>query len=448
MTHHHVEMLENLKKISTALHSTHDSKIFGKIIKIQGLSLKSTRPTSKIKIGDTCLVKTDQEILKGEVQALDDQSVTFMLSSSLQGISLGHLVEFQSTPLSIYPCERWLGRVIDAYGNPKDNKGDLLKGDKETHLRSFPINVTERDKITQPLDLGVKSLNTFTTVGLGQRLGVFSGSGVGKSVLISMIAKYSSADINIIGLVGERGREVKEFIEDTLGESGLKKSILVVETSDSPPLARKHAAYTTLALSEYFRDQGKKVLCVIDSVTRFAMALREIGLSCGEPPTTKGYPPSIFSELPLLLERAGPGKTGTNSSITGIFSILVDGDDHNEPIADAARGILDGHIVLERKIAERSQYPAVNVLKSISRLAPICQTTDQKKITQKARMILSTYYDMEDLIRLGAYQEGANPDVDLAISLYPRFFDFFSQLPEEHYSLDESFDLLKSIVDE
>jgi flagellum-specific ATP synthase len=293
-------------------------------------------------------------------------------------------------------------------------------------------------------------MNVFTTCCRGQRLGVFAGSGVGKSVLLSMLAKQADCDAVVVGLIGERGREVREFIEETLGEEGLKRAIVVVATSDEPALKRRQAAYMTLAVAEYLRDQDMEVLCLMDSVTRFAMAQREIGLAAGEPPTTKGYTPTVFTELPKLLERAGPGPVrpdGTTAGpITGLFTVLVDGDDHNEPIADAVRGILDGHIVMERAIAERGRFPAINVLKSISRTMPGCHLPHERQIVTEARQALSAYANMEELIRIGAYRAGADPQVDRAILLNPALEAFLGQDKDEVTGLDESFERLQQIL--
>nr|WP_234397649.1 FliI/YscN family ATPase [Sneathiella glossodoripedis] len=275
-------------------------------------------------------------------------------------------------------------------------------------------------------------------------MGIFAGSGVGKSVLLSMLARYTEADVNIIGLIGERGREVQEFLEDDLGPEGLARSIVVVATSDEPALMRRQAAYLTLALAEYFRDLEKDVLCLMDSVTRFAMAQRDVGLSGGEPPTSKGYTPTVFSELPKLLERAGPGPG--KGTITGLFTVLVEGDDHNEPVADAVRGILDGHIVMERKIAERGRYPAINVLKSVSRTMPGCNSDEENQIISVAKQLLSTYEDMSELIRLGAYRKGTDQNVDAAIYYYPLLEQFMSQQKEECTSLDECYAQLAQIL--
>ena len=298
------------------------------------------------------------------------------------------------------------------------------------------------------MDLGLRAINTFLTCCRGQRMGIFAGSGVGKSVLMSMLARRAESQVAVIGLIGERGREAREFVEDVLGEEGLARSVVVLATSDESALARRQAAWTTLAVAEYFRDQGQDVLCLMDSVTRFAMAQREIGLAAGEPPTTRGYTPSVFAELPRLLERAGPGydnggKTGT---ITGLFSVLVEGDDMNEPVADAVRGVLDGHVVMSRDIAERGRFPAIDVLKTVSRAMPDCQTPEEQQITRQARRMLSSYADMEELIRIGAYQRGSDPELDQAIALNPELEAFLAQDKNEATSMEESFARLQGIL--
>jgi ATPase FliI/YscN family len=295
------------------------------------------------------------------------------------------------------------------------------------------------------LDLGVRSINAFLTCCRGQRMGIFAGSGVGKSTLMSMMARNSDADVNVIGLIGERGREAREFIEDTLGEEGLRRSVVVVATSDQASLLRRRAAHMTLAVAEYFRDQGADVLLMVDSVTRFAMAEREIGLAVGEPPASKGYTPSVFAELPSLLERAGPGAAG-QGSITGLFTVLVEGDDHSEPVADAVRGILDGHIVLDRSIAERGRFPPINVLKSVSRAMPACNTAPENAVVRRARRLLSVYEEMADLIRLGAYRQGTNPEIDEAIRLHPHLEAFLAQGRQDSGSLDEVYHGLEAIL--
>jgi len=298
------------------------------------------------------------------------------------------------------------------------------------------------------LDLGVRALNTFATLCLGQRMGIFAGSGVGKSTLMSMIARHTNADAIVIGLIGERGRELKEFIEDDLGEEGLARSVVVAATSDEPALVRRQAAYTAMTVAEQLRDQGLHVLLMMDSVTRFAMAQREIGLSAGEPPASKGYTPTVFAELPKLLERAGPGREGERGSITGLFTVLVEGDDHNEPVADAVRGILDGHIVLDRAIAERGRFPAINVLKSVSRTMPGCNSPAERELIRNARIPMATYEDMAELIRLGAYKMGTNAEVDRAVSLYPKLEAFLGQSKDDRTPLETGYAQLGAILAE
>jgi flagellum-specific ATP synthase len=329
-------------------------------------------------------------------------------------------------------------------GEPIDGQGPLPSGPAPYPFRNSPPPAHARMRVGAPLDLGVRALNTFLTVCRGQRMGIFSGSGVGKSVLLSMLARNVAADVSVIGLVGERGREVQEFLQDDLGPAGLARSVVVVSTSDEPALMRRQAAYLTLAIAEFFRDMNKDVLVLMDSVTRFAMAQREIGLSAGEPPTAKGYTPTVFTELPRLLERAGPGTE--QGTITGIFSVLVDGDDHNEPVADAVRGILDGHIVMERAIAERGRYPAINVLKSISRTMPRAADPAYLPAINRAKQVMATYSDMEELIRLGAYRPGSSPDVDEAITLHKPLEAFLSQGKEEATSMAEGYQRLEKIL--
>jgi flagellum-specific ATP synthase len=345
---------------------------------------------------------------------------------------------------AVRPSEAWLGRVVNALGEPIDGLGPLPPGPAPYAFRSSPPPAHARRRVGAPLDLGVRALNTFVTCCRGQRMGIFAGSGVGKSVLLSMMARNVAADVSVIGLVGERGREVQEFLQDDLGPAGLARSVVVVSTSDEPALMRRQAAYLTLAIAEFFRDLHKDVLVLMDSVTRFAMAQREIGLSAGEPPTAKGYTPTVFTELPRLLERAGPGTD--EGTITGIFTVLVDGDDHNEPVADAVRGILDGHIVMERAIAERGRYPAINILKSISRTMPRAADPEFVPVIARARQVMATYADMEELIRLGAYRAGSSPEVDEAIALHKPLEDFLGQAKEDCTSLPDGYRRLQGIL--
>jgi flagellum-specific ATP synthase len=362
----------------------------------------------------------------------------------LEGVRRGCKALVSSVPPGVRPSPGWLGRVVNAMGEPIDGKGPIPAGPVPYPFRNPPPPAHSRQRVGAPLDFGVRALNTFITCCRGQRMGVFAGSGVGKSVMLSMLARGSKADVSVIGLIGERGREVQEFLQEDLGEEGLARSVVVVSTSDEPALMRRQAAYLTLSIAEYFRDQAKDVLVLMDSVTRFAMAQREIGLSAGEPPTAKGYTPTVFTELPRLLERAGPGiDAGT---ITGIFTVLVDGDDHNEPIADAVRSILDGHIVMERSIAERGRYPAINVLKSVSRTMPRACDPDFLPVIRRARAIMATYADMEELIRLGAYRAGSSAEVDEAILLHKPLEAFLGQGKEETTSLTEGYMQLQQIL--
>ncbi len=349
----------------------------------------------------------------------------------------------------IAPSSAWLGRVIDAFGNPVDGGPPVANGSHPRLLRGVPPPAHTRVRVGERMETGIRAIDAFCALCQGQRMGIFAGSGVGKSVLMSQLAKGAAADVVVIGLIGERGREVKEFVEDTLGTEGLRRSVVVVATSDESSLKRRQAAYTTLAVAEHFRDQGLQVLCLFDSVTRFAMAQREIGLATGEPPTTKGYTPTVFAELPKLLERAGPGAPMGGDqigSITGLFTVLVDGGDHDEPVADAVRGILDGHLVLERAIAERGRFPALNILKSVSRLMPECHAPEEQILVRDAKRALAAYSDMEELIRLGAYRRGADPGTDRAIALAEPLEEFLSQGKQERTTFAETFQRLSGIM--
>lgn len=420
-------------------------KYFGKVSKISGLLVECVGLEKLMSIGSRCKVyPREGKPITCEVVGFEEGKALMMPFTPVEGVGVGSKVELADSESAIHPCDEWLGRVVNAFGEAIDDKGPLPQGLDSYGLKASPPPASKRKRVGGKIDLGVRVLNTFTSLCSGQRMGIFAGSGVGKSMSMSMIARYSNADINVIGLIGERGREVQEFIEEYLGEEGLKRSVVIVATSDESALMRKYAAYVTMAVSEYFRDRGKKVLCMMDSVTRFAMAQREIGLSAGEPPTSKGYTPTVFAELPRLLERAGPGIN--EGTITGLFSVLVDGGDHDEPVADAVRGILDGHIVLERKIAERGRYPAVNVLKSVSRMMPHCNTDEENKLVMRARTIMSTYEDMSEMIRLGAYRKGSDPQVDEAIKLNPQLEAFLSQSPRDYTSLESGYKMLADIL--
>jgi flagellum-specific ATP synthase len=349
--------------------------VLGTVTAVSGMLIECTGIERLLSVGSRCRVvgqkgiRGQQPAILAEVVGFREKTALLMPFDSLEGIGPGAKVILEESASACYPSDAWLGRVVNAMGEPVDGKGPLPKGAKPYNLRAHPPEAHERARVKGKLNVGVRAINTFLTCCRGQRMGIFSGSGVGKSILMSMLARNSQSDVNVIGLVGERSRELQEFLEDDLGEEGLKRSVIVVATSSEYALLRKQCAYLTMSIAEYFRDQGKDVLCLMDSITRFAMAQREIGLSAGEPPTSKGYTPTVFAELPKLLERAGPGKKG-QGTITGLFTVLVEGDDTNEPISDAVRGILDGHIVLDRAIAQRGRFPAINILKSVSRTCP------------------------------------------------------------------------------
>jgi len=422
----------------------------GRVEAVHGLSVEVADALGRLSVGARVTIDADDAPVPCEVVGFRDRRAICLPFGRLEGVRMGAAARFTCDPGRVRPSRAWLGRVVDAMGAPIDDKGPLAEGAAAYALRGAPPRSAQRARLGGKLDLGVRALNAFATCLEGQRMGIFAGSGVGKSVLMSMMARYTACDVAVIGLIGERGREVQEFIEDDLGADGLERAVVVVATSDEPALRRRQAAYLTLTLAEFFRDQGAQVLCLMDSVTRFAMAQREIGLSAGEPPTTKGYTPSVFAELPRLLERAGPGPRGNGGgrpgAVTGLFTVLVDGEDHDEPIADAVRGILDGHIVMERKIAERGRYPAINVLKSVSRTMPGCNSPEERAIVSRARTLMATYEDMAELIRIGAYQRGADPGVDEAIAHHAALEAFLSQAKDEPTDLAATYAGLARIV--
>src|SRR5271169_4182736 len=419
--------------------------IYGRVVGVRGLMVEIAGPIHAMSVGARIVIDTGgNRFIPCEVIGFSGNNAVVMPFAGLDGVRRGCRAVIANASSQVRPSDAWLGRVLNAIGEPIDGKGPLPQGASPMPFRNTPPAAHSRKRVGAPLDLGVRALNTFLTCCRGQRLGIFSGSGVGKSVLLSMLACNVDADITVIGLVGERGREVQEFLQDDLGDAGLARSVVVVATSDEPALMRRQAAYLTLAIAEYFRDEGQDVLVLMDSVTRFAMAQREIGLSAGEPPTAKGYTPTVVTELPRLLERAGPGtEAGT---ITGIFSVLVDGDDHNAPVADAVRGILDGHIVMERAIAERGRYPAINILKSISRTMPRAADPAYLPAINRARQVMATYADMEELIRLGAYRAGSSADVDEAIALHKPLEEFLGQLKEDATTMAQGYQLLEQIL--
>jgi flagellum-specific ATP synthase len=419
--------------------------MYGRVVGVRGLMVEIAGPIHAMSVGARIVIDTGgNRFIPAEVIGFSGSNAVVMPFGGLEGVRRGCRAVIATAASQVRPSPAWLGRVINAMGEPIDGKGPLVQGPSPMPYRNSPPPAHSRKRVGAPLDLGVRALNTFLTCCRGQRLGIFAGSGVGKSVLLSMLARNVDADITVIGLIGERGREVQEFLQEDLGDEGLARSVVVVATSDEPALMRRQAAYLTLAIAEYFRDEDKDVLCLMDSVTRFAMAQREIGLSAGEPPTAKGYTPTVFTELPKLLERAGPG-TGIGT-ITGIFTVLVDGDDHNEPIADAVRGILDGHVVMQRSIAERGRFPAINILKSVSRTMPRSANPDYLPVIMRGRQVMATYADMEELIRLGAYRAGSSPEVDEAIRLHEPLEAFLRQTKDEKSSLDDGYRQLAHIL--
>ncbi|UWU91552.1 flagellar protein export ATPase FliI [Bradyrhizobium sp. CB1015] len=419
--------------------------IYGRVVGVRGLMVEVAGPIHAMSVGARLVIETGaNRTIPCEVIGFSGNNAVVMPFAGLEGVRRGCKAVIANAANQVRPSAAWLGRVVNALGEPIDGKGPLPQGSSPMPFRNTPPPAHSRKRVGSPLDLGVRAMNTFLTCCRGQRMGIFAGSGVGKSVLLSMLARNVDADVSVIGLIGERGREVQEFLQDDLGEEGLARSVVVVATSDEPALMRRQAAYLTLAVAEYFRDEDKDVLCLMDSVTRFAMAQREIGLSAGEPPTAKGYTPTVFTELPKLLERAGPGLG--EGAITAIFTVLVDGDDHNEPIADAVRGILDGHIVMQRSIAERGRYPAINILKSVSRTMPKSADPQFWPLIQKARQVMATYADMEELIRLGAYRAGSSPEVDEAIRLNEPLEAFLRQRKDEKASLAEGYRQLAQIL--
>jgi len=421
----------------------------GRIVAVKGLMVEASGPPQAMALGARAIVEAAEGYARLEIVGYRDGRALLMPFETVEGLRAGASLVFEGTSPMIAPSSAWLGRVIDAFGNPVDGGPPVPAGSHPRLLRGVPPPAHTRVRVGERMETGIRAIDAFCALCQGQRMGIFSGSGVGKSVLMSQLAKGAAADVVVIGLIGERGREVKEFVEDTLGSEGLRRSVVVVATSDESSLKRRQAAYTTLAVAEHFRDQGLQVLCLFDSVTRFAMAQREIGLATGEPPTTKGYTPTVFAELPKLLERAGPGApTGGDQigSITGLFTVLVDGGDHDEPVADAVRGILDGHLVLERAIAERGRFPALNILKSVSRLMPECHAPDEQILVRDAKRALAAYSDMEELIRLGAYRRGADPGTDRAIALAEPLEEFLSQAKQERTTFAETFQRLSDIM--
>ncbi|HCP95330.1 MAG TPA: flagellar protein export ATPase FliI [Anaerovibrio sp.] len=432
----------NLKKFTDAVENSKPMRMIGKVVQMVGLVIECQGPN--VSMGELCYVKShfpNVEPVPSEVVGFRDGKVLLMPLGDSKGIGPGCEVVSAQKVLQVKVGPELLGRVIDGLGNPIDGKGPILCKE-EYPLQADPPAPLDRPVIKESLYVGVRAIDGLITMGQGQRIGIMAGSGVGKSTLLSMIARNTEADISIISLVGERGREVKEFIERDLGEEGLKRSVVVVATSDKPALVRIKGAMTATAIAEYFRDRGRKVILMMDSVTRFAMAQREVGLTVGEPPATRGYTPSVFALLPRLLERAGTSEKG---SITGIYTVLVDGDDMNEPIADAVRSILDGHIVLSRNIAAQNHFPAIDVLASVSRVMSAVVPDEHMDANRKLRALMAVYKDAEDLIHIGAYVKGSSPKIDEAIQKIDAINDFLCQGVFEVQSFDETIERLEAI---
>ena len=416
---------------------------YGRVTRVVGLTIEAAG--LDVAVGELCRVMslTDGNAVLAEVVGFHDRGVMLMPLGGLEGVHPGSAVEPLGRSSGVEVGPGLLGRVINGLGEPIDGRGSL-GATRTVPLNADPLNPLEREQIREPLATGVRAIDGLLALGKGQRVGIFAGSGVGKSTLLGMIARHASADVNVIALLGERGREVRDFIENSLGPEGLARSIVVVATGDEAALVRGRGALVATAIAEYFRDQGKHVLLMVDSVTRVAMAWREIGLAVGEPPTTKGYPPSVFALLPRLLERAGPGARG---GITGIYTVLVEGDDFNEPVADAARSILDGHIVLSRRLATSGQFPAIDVLESVSRVRDQVIDERHRRAANAVQRLLAAYREKEDLIAVGAYQGGTDPVVDAAIRLRERILSFLMQRPEEAASFAEVRELVCSLAD-
>ena len=440
--------MSRLSGLASAIRALPVDRRFGTVVAVRGALIEVAGLSGAARIGARLSISgADGCTIAAEVTGLDHDIAHCLTFSDPQGVASGARAELTAGEGRIRVSDAWLGRTIDGLGRPIDGKGALPSGLVPRAVKAAPPPAAARARVGQRVHTGVRALDLFAPLCTGQRLGLFAGSGVGKSVLLSMLARWTECDVAVIGLVGERGREVQEFIEDDLGPDGLARAVVVVATSDEPALMRRQAAWTTLAVAEHFRDQGRHVLCLMDSVTRFAMAQREIGLASGEPPATKGYTPTVFAELPRLLERAGPGLLG-QGSITGLFTVLVDGDDHNEPVADAVRGILDGHVVMSRRIAERGRYPAIDVLKSVSRTLPNCLPPECNDARVAAKRLLATFGDMEEMVRLGAYKSGASAEVDAAIARAPLIEALIGQGKDDRGDAEAAFAQLAVLVAE
>jgi flagellum-specific ATP synthase len=432
----------DFKEYEKILENTESVSYYGEVCRVIGLTVESIGPHARV--GEVCLIyplKEDANPVEAEVVGFKDNNILLMLYGELSCIGPGSKVVSTNRALTVPVGMGFIGRILDGLGKPMDDKGDI-RTVEYYNVDNSPPDPLKRERIREVLPLGIKAIDGLLTCGRGQRIGLFAGSGVGKSTLLGMIARNAKADVNVITLVGERGREVRDFIEKDLKEEGLKKSVLVIATSDRPALVRVRAAMIGTSLAEYFRDKGLNVLFLMDSLTRFAMAQREIGMTSGEPPVSRGYTPSVFATLPRLLERTGNSDKG---SITGIYTVLVDGDDMNEPIADTVRGILDGHIVLSRALANRNHYPAIDILASVSRVMPDIVSKEHITLANKVRGVMSVYRDVYDLITIGAYKKGTNPEIDRSIDLHKEIEAFLCQGIEEGFAFEDTLNIIRDI---
>jgi flagellum-specific ATP synthase len=433
----------DLTRYMPTVESARSIRFHGKVTQVVGLVIEGYCPGAAV--GSLCeIYPRDNDPIPAEVVGFRDNKTLLMPLGELRGVGLGSLIAVKRDKAALCVGPALLGRVIDGLGEPIDDLGPVFTSD-ESPIYAQPVNPMKRSPIKRPLDLGIRAINGLLTCGEGQRVGIMAGSGVGKSTLLGMIARYTEADVNVIALIGERGRELREFIENDLREEGLRKSVVVVATSDQPPLVRMRGAYIATTIAEYFQSRGNKVLLMMDSATRFAMAMREVGLAIGEPPTTKGYTPSVFAALPKLLERTGNFMDG---SITGLYSVLVEGDDFNEPVCDAMRSILDGHIVLSRDLAAKNVYPPIDILSSASRVMNAVAAKEHQQLAGKYKEMLATYRQAEDLINIGAYKEGSNPKIDLAVSRIDRIFSYVRQNVQENVAFDHALAQLRDVCGE
>ncbi|MBB6216474.1 flagellum-specific ATP synthase [Anaerosolibacter carboniphilus] len=432
----------NLNKYRSAIENANLIKYIGRVSQVIGLTIESNGPA--VKLGELCFIYPlkGNQCIKAEVVGFKDSKVLLMPLGEMDGIGPGSRVVATGDALYVNVGDELLGRVLDGLGNPMDGKNNIALNRKYP-INNQPPDPLRRKKINDVLSLGVKAIDGLLTCGIGQRIGIFAGSGVGKSTLLGMIARNTMADVNVIALIGERGREVREFIENDLQEEGLRRSVLVVATSDQPALVRMKGALLATAIAEYFRDKGKNVMLLMDSLTRFSMAQREVGLAVGEPPVTRGYTPSVFAALPKLLERSGNSDKG---SITGLYTVLVDGDDLNEPITDAVRGILDGHIVLSRKLANKNHYPAIDILASVSRVMPNIVGDQHKAMANQFKNLLAVYKEAEDLINIGAYVKGSNKEIDHAVAMIDKLNNYLKQNTHDKFDYEDAQQLLAELM--